>query len=260
MLGNLRLGLGAAPSSSKTSAVALANPNSAEGRIIRTLLGGTQKRKPVEEPETPRASTSGAQNSGKSAAAAGPSTADDSEDEDSRSRAISSKGKKKADFFHDKPTKQSQSNGLVNGQSTSKKNKKRKQEEMANQAMALGSAAAADTFAKPAAPNGAQNRETSSTPASPSRMNGTSLHAEKEKADESAFDESYQDDDQSIMTETTMTGTLQGSPTPGDGEPRKKKRKNKKKKNRNAQGLDSSVLAASAPASNGLLFGESILD
>lgn len=180
--------------------------------------------------------------------------ADDSEEEDSRSKAFSSKGKKKADFFHDKPSKPSQGNTATEGQISSKKNRKRKQ--LADsQAADNEDAGAEESFVKPGSTK-ALKKETPSAPASPTRPQS---NMQQEKADASVEEEGDQDDE-SIMTETTMTGTIQGSPIPGDGEPRKKKkRKNKNKKNKNGQILGDMVSTIPA-ASNGMLFGESILD
>lgn len=190
--------------------------------------------------------------------------ASDSEEEDSRSKSISVKGKKKADLFHDKPSKQ-----VHNGEGSSKKQKKQKQNGSAPGSEANG--AALDTFAKPSTPIG-NKKQATLAPSSPTRLLAQASgmkppHAvppnvtdQKSPAPEADCDEQTGEDDESIMTETTMTGTMLGSPGAEDGEQKKKKkRKNKKKKNKTTQGLGSEA-SQNGSSGSAMLFGSSILD
>ena len=235
--------------------------------MLKTLLGGSsRKRKASEEAETARPSTSGAKLNGQAVTNGimDAAAASDSEEEDSRSRSISVKGKKKADLFHEKPTKQ-----VYNHEGASKKHKKQKQN-----GSTVGSepnGAASDTFAKPSTPIGSKKQSTS-VPTSPTRLPAqaavmkppytVSSHPtdHKSPALEVDNDEQIGEDDESIMTETTMTETLLGSPSAGDGEQKKKKkRKNKKKKNKTAQDLGDEA-SQNDSSNTAMLFDSSILD
>lgn len=235
--------------------------------MLKTLLRGNgQKRKASEEPETPQASTSATQSKHQTASNGLANAASDSEEEDSRSKSISAKGKQKADFFHNKPSKQT--NGTTNGEVSTKKNKKRKQN--GNLEESVGADAdAVDNFVKPATAS-THKKPSTSAPISPAKSGkvvpvkppyALPLTAQDDMSDGNAGEDGNEgggEDDESIMTETTMTGTGLGSPGP-DGEPKKKKRKKKKKKNKNAQ-LATDEAGQKSSSNTGMLFGSSILD
>ncbi|KAL7008904.1 hypothetical protein EMMF5_001651 [Cystobasidiomycetes sp. EMM_F5] len=96
-----RLGLGAKPVSAKSDiSAALANPNTAEGKLARLLLNGTKKR-PAEDDTAPSTSSETQKNNKQVL------TRKDDDDE-SRSSAISAKVPKLAksnSFFHDNPVR-----------------------------------------------------------------------------------------------------------------------------------------------------------
>lgn len=236
--------------------------------MLKTLLGGgSRKRKADEEAEIPRPPTSKIKSNGLAATNGTANAASDSEEEDSRSKSISAKGKKKADLFHEKPAKQHQHKVSAIGEETSKNKKKQKIKALTN-GLETG-AAAPDTFAKPATPPPGK-KQTISTPTSPAKTGKTAaveppyapaLRSQSQKTDgpENEDEERGGEDDESIMTETTMTGTFLGSPGAEDGERQKKKRKKKKKKNKNVQPSGEGA-SENTSYSTGMLFGASILD
>lgn len=238
--------------------------------MLKTLLNGnSRKRKASEEPEVPRASTSSLSKHTAQTTINGPANqaSDSDEEEDSRSKSISAKNKKKSDLFHNKPVKSRQNNASSATEPMPKKSKQQK-ESTATTGSGNTKEATPDTFAKPTIPTGSKKGNTSA-PASPVRSTiGTTakpalsppFQAQLQNGRPREIDNSDDEDDASILTETTMTGTLMGSPQADDSEQRKKKRKKKKKKNRISQPPVEGGPQPNGSANTGMLFGNSILD
>lgn len=260
---HLRLGLGASLPSSKTSAAALASANSAEGKMLKAVLQGGQKRKALDE--APIAGPSRlTRNTGALMSKVKPDSDDD--EEESRSSAIGSKSRRqqlaKMDFFHDKSRSTIAPQDITLESTAAPLTKKQKKR--LKQAARTCDKEAEETFIKPRTPQGNGVEDVETAPELPVKAIDPPLafdpksltcdppirHHEEEKPVSS-------DDDESIVTEATVTQTAIGTPTRNDADPKKKRKKKKKKKK-----LKLSEDAALVPKQeeNGMLFGDSILD
>ena len=263
-----RLGLGATTPNHATSAMAMANPKSAESKMLKGIMNSGQKRRIEGGPTAVRISLGATPISSKASQA---TLADSGDDEESRTKAISARTPKTAtsvhNFFHSKASKPT--NGHPGDASELPQQPKKKKLKVANSATSGPEA----VFPAPKPP---QHRDYStsgtpppisllSVPAPNPLLQTKPLYSLPPNLIEAIPDhgDSRDDDLGSVttdITDSTIAGNVGGSPGQ-DFEERQRKRKRKKKKRRVLQenGQSSSAMFVGMNGDS-RLFGDSVLE